>query len=91
MAPVILLDHLLSLGGSGVALLATVPKATMVLEDRVGLGVITINGNVEDVSLASMSTQRVMNVNATLLCFPLKPFGCDEAATVGGIEGSLVG
>ena len=83
--------HLLSLGGGGGALLAPVPKTTMVLEDRVGLGVITINGNVEDVSLTSMATQCVMNVNAPLLCLPLEPFGCDEAALVAGIEGSLVG
>ena len=84
-------DHLLSLGGLLVALLATVPKATMVLEDSVGLGVITINGNVEDVSLASMATSSMVNVNAPLLCFPLEPFGADETATVVRIEGSLVG
>ena len=84
-------DHLLSLGGLLVALLATVPKATMVLEDRVGLGVITINGNVEDVSLTPMATSSMVNVNAPLLCFPLEPFVADETTTVVGIEGSLVG
>ena len=83
--------HLLSLVGSGVALPATVPKTTMVLEDSVGLGMITVNGNVEDVSLTSMATPRVMEVNAPLLCLPLEPFGCNKTATVVWIEGSLVG
>ena len=63
----------------------------MVLEDNVGPGVITINGNVEDVSLAPMPAPCVMDVNVPLLCFPLEPFSCDETATVVGIEGSLVG
>ena len=63
----------------------------MVLEDSVGCGVITVNGNVEDVSLTPMATQRVMNVNAPLLCLPLEPFCSDETATVAGIEGSLIG
>ena len=63
----------------------------MVLEDSVGLGMITINGNVEDVSLNPMATQRVMNVNAPLLCLPLEPFCSDETATAAGIEGSLIG
>ena len=83
--------HLLSLVWSGVALLATVPFTVMVLKDRVGLGMITINGNIEDVLLAPMPAPCVMDVNVPLLCFPLKPFGCDETATVVGIEGSLVG
>ena len=83
--------HLLSLSWSGIALPATVPKTTMVLEDSVGPGVITINGNIEDVSLAPMPAPCVMDVNVPLLCFPLEPFGCDETATVVGIEGSLVG
>ena len=42
--------HILSLFWLLVALLATVPFTTMVLEDSVGCGVITVNGNVEDVS-----------------------------------------
>ena len=84
-------DHLLSLGGGGVALLATVPFTTMVLEDSVGLGMITMNGNIEDVSLAPMATPCVMDVNVSLLCLPIEPFGCDETATVVRIEGLLVG
>ena len=84
-------DHLLSLVGSGVALLASVPFTTMILEDSVGCGVITVNRNVEDVSLAPMTTSSMMDVNVPLLCFPLKPFGCDKAATVVRIEGLLVG
>ena len=83
--------HLLSLVWLLVALLATVPKKTMVLEDSVGLGVITVNGNVEDVSLAPVTAPCVMDVNAPLLCFPLKPFGCNETATVVRIKGSLIG
>ena len=83
--------HLLSLVGSGVALLATVPFTAMVLEDSVGCGVITVNGNVENVWLAPMPAPCVMDVNVSLLCFPLEPFGCDETATVVGIESSLVG
>ena len=71
-------DHLLSLGWLLVALLATVPKTTMVLEDSVGLEMITINGNVEDVSLTPMATPCVMDVNAPLLCLPLEPFGADK-------------
>ena len=67
------------------------PKATVELKDSVGLGVITVNGNIKDVSLASMATQRVVNVDSPLLCFPLEPFGCDKYATVVGIEGSLIG
>ena len=63
----------------------------MVLKDSVGFGMITVNGNVEDVSLAPMPAPCAMDVNVPLLCFPLEPFGCDETATVVGIEGSLVG
>ena len=83
--------HLLSLGWLLVALLATLPFTTMVLEDSVGLGMITVNGNVEDVSLASMATPCMMDVNSSLLCLPLEPFGANETATVVRIEGSLVG
>ena len=83
--------HLLSLFWLLVALLATVPLTTMVLEDSVGCGVITVNGNVEDVSLASMATPSVMDVNAPLLCLPLEPFCSNETATVVRIKGSLVG
>ena len=83
-------DHLLTLDGGGEAPLAPVPTTTMVLEDSVGRGVITVNGNVEDVSLTPMATQCVVNENAPLLCFPLEPFGADETASVVRIEGSLV-
>ena len=84
-------DHLLALDGGGEAPLAPVPFTTMVLENSVGRGVITINGNVENVSLTSMVTQRVVNVNAPLLGLPLELFGANETATVVRIEGSLVG
>ena len=64
--------------------------AAVVLEDSVGPGVITINRNVEDVSLSPMPTPGVMDVDAPPLCLPLEPFNCHEAATVIGVEGSLV-
>ena len=82
--------HLSSLVWLLVALLAPVPITSIVLEDSVGRGVITVNGNVEDVSLAPMIAPCVMDVNAPLLGLPLEPFGCDETATVVGIEGSLI-
>ena len=63
----------------------------MVLKDSVGFGMITVNGNVEDVSLASMATQCVMDVNAPLLCLPLEPFCSNVTVTVVRIKGSLVG
>ena len=83
--------HLLSLVGSGVALLATVPVTAIVLEDSVGHGVITVNWNVEDVSLTSMATPGVMDVKVPLLCLPLEPFCSNETATVVRIKGSLIG
>ena len=82
--------HLSSLSWLLVALLAPVPVTSIVLEDSVGRGVITVNGNVEDVSLAPMTAPCVMDVNAPLLGLLLEPFGCDETATVVGIEGSLI-
>ena len=56
--------HLLSLSRLLIALRAPMPMAAVVLEDSVSLGVITVNGNVEDVSLAPMTAPCVMNVNA---------------------------
>ena len=90
-ALLVLPHHFLSLSRGGEALLATMPMATVVLKDRAGLGMITINRMVADVSLSPMATQRVMDVNAPLLCLPLEPFDCHEAATTVGVEGSLVG
>ena len=75
----------------GVALLATMPQATVVLEDSFRLGVITIHPGAQNRSLASMTTTSVMDVDAPLLCLPLEPFCGDETATRLGIEGFLVG
>ena len=38
-----------------------------------------------------MTTTSVVDVNAPLLCLPLKPFDCDETATGLGVKGFLVG
>ena len=71
------------------------PVTAIVLEDSVGCGVITVNWNVEDVSLTSMATSMatpdVMDANVPLLCLPLEPFCSNETATVVRIKGSLVG
>ena len=83
--------HFLSLRRIRVALNATVPMAAVVLKDRVGLRVITIDEGVEDVSLTPMAAPCVMDVDAPLLRLPLKPFDCHEAAMVIGVKGSLVG
>ena len=74
----------------GVALLATMPEATVELEDGFCLGVITIHPSAQKVPLTPMATTSVVNVNAPLLGFPLEPFCSDEAATVLGIKGFLV-
>ena len=73
----------------GVALLATMPEATVELEDGFRLGVITIYRSTKNVSLTPMATKSVVNVNASLLGFPLKPFGCDETAMTLGVKGFL--
>ena len=75
----------------GVALLAAVPETTVVLENGLRLGVITIHPSTQNVPLAPMTTARMMDVNAPLLCLPLKPFCSDETATSLGIESFLVG
>ena len=75
----------------GVALLATMPEATMVLEDSFRLRVITIHQDAQNMPLAPMATTSVMDVDAPLLCLPLEPFCGDEAATNLGIEDFLVG
>ena len=75
----------------GVALLATVPEAAVVLENGLRLGVIAVHPSAQNVPLAPMATTSVMDVNAPLLCLPLKPFCSDEAATSLGVEGFLVG
>ena len=67
------------------------PEATVVLEDGLRLGVITVHPGAKNAALTPMTTTRVVNVNAPLLCLPLEPFGCDETATGLGIEGFLVG
>ena len=82
--------HLISLKFSGEALRTAVPMTTIVLEYSFGLGVITIHGNIEDVSLAPMTTPCVMDVNPPLLCLPLDPFCSNKTATVVWIKGSLV-
>ena len=75
----------------GIALLATVPEATVVLEDGLCLGVITVHPSAQNVPLAPMATTSVMGMNAPPLCLPFKPFCSDEAATSLGVEGFLVG
>ena len=75
----------------GVALLATMPVATVVLEDSFRLGVITIHPGAQNSPLASMTTTSVMDVDAPLLCLRLEPFYGDETATRLGIKGFLVG
>ena len=75
----------------GVALLATVPEAAVVLEDGLRLGVITIHPRAQNVPLAPMATASVMDVDASLFCLPLEPFCGDETATGLGVEGFLVG
>ena len=75
----------------GVALLATMPEATVVLEDSFRLGVITIHPDAQNSPLAPMTTTSMMDVDAPLLCLPLEPFCADEAATNLGIEDFLVG
>ena len=67
------------------------PEATVVLEDGLRLGVITINSSTQNLPLTSMTTTSVVNVNAPLLCLPLKPFDCDKTATGLGVKGFLVG
>ena len=74
----------------GVALLATVPEAAVVLENGLRLGVITVHPSAKDLPLAPMATTSVMDVNAPLLCLPLEPFYSDETATGLGVEGFLV-
>ena len=71
----------------GVALLATMSKATVELEDGFRLGVITIYPGAQNMSLTLMATASVVNVNAPLLGFPLEPFCSDEAATILGVKG----
>ena len=41
-------------------------------------------------SLTPMATKSVVNVNAPLFGFPLKPFGCDETEMTLGVKGFLV-
>ena len=74
-----------------VALLATMPEATVVLEDSFRLGVITIHPGAKNSPLTPMATTSVMDVDAPLLCLPLEPFCADETATRLGIESFLVG
>ena len=38
-----------------------------------------------------MPAPRVMNVNASPFCLPLKPLDCNETATLLGVKGALVG
>ena len=75
----------------GVALLAKVPEAAVVLENGLRLGVITVHPGAQNVPLAPMATASVMDVDAPLFCLPLEPFCSDEAATGLGVEGFLVG
>ena len=74
----------------GVALLATMPEATVKLKNGLRLGVIPIHLSVQNSTLAPMAAPGMMNVNAPLLRLPLEPFGCNEAATNLRIEGFLV-
>ena len=67
------------------------PETTVVAEDSFRLGVITVHPGAKNASLTPMTTTSVVNVNTPLLCLPLEPFGCDEAATGLGKKGFLVG
>ena len=75
----------------GVALLATMPEAAVVLENGLRLGVIAIHPSAQNVPLAPMTTASMIDVNAPLLCLLLKPFCSDETTTNLGVEGFLVG
>ena len=75
----------------GVALLASVPEAAVVLEDGLRLGMITVHPSAQNLPLAPMATTSVMDVNAPLFCLPLEPFYGGETATGLGVEGFLVG
>ena len=75
----------------GVTLLASVPEASVVLEDGLRLGVITVHPSAQNLPLAPMATTSVMDVDAPLLRLPLEPFCSDEAATGLGVLGFLVG
>ena len=77
--------------GFGVALLATVPEAAVVLEDGLRLGVITVHPSAQNVPLAPMATADVVDVDVPLPHLPLEPFCGDEAATSLGVEGFLIG
>ena len=57
----------------GKAFLAPMPKAAVELKDGFRLGVIAVHWRAQNVSLASMTTSGVMNVDAPLLCLPLDP------------------
>ena len=73
-----------------VALLATMPEATVELEDGFRLGVITIHPGALNMALAPMPAPCEMDVDAPLLCLPLEPFDCNETATRLRVEGFLV-
>ena len=74
-----------------VALLTTVPKATMELENRFRLLVITIHSSTKNLPLPSMTTTSMVNVGASLLRLPLEPFDCNETASLLRVEGTLIG
>ena len=65
----------------GVALLATMPKTTVELEDSFRLRVITVHPRAKNMALAPMPAPGVMDVDAPPLCLPLEPFDCHETAT----------
>ena len=74
----------------GKAFLAPMPEAAVELKDGFRLGVITIHRRAQNVSLASMTTPCVMNVDAPPLCLPLDPGHSLEAESDIGVKGFLV-
>ena len=74
-----------------VALLTTVPKTTMELENRFRLWVITIHSSAKNLPLPSMTATCMVDVDAPLLRLPLEPLYCNKTASLLRVEGALVG
>ena len=74
----------------GKAFLAPMPEAAVELKDGFRLGVIAVHWRAQNVSLASMTTPCMMNVDAPLLCLPLDPDHSLEAESDIWVKGFLV-
>ena len=87
--PGLLLHWLLTL--FRVALFTTVPEATVKLENRFRLLVITIHSSPKNLPLASMTATCMVDVNASILRLPLEPLYCNKTASLLRVESALVG